>query len=154
MIDKGIFFDVNLFTFFKILSELHNCVKKSNNFVKQKTEKRYSKYYFIIILLLNIMKSAFKSIVVVVIFIFSIITLLPVYGQETTTTNSITDIIKTTAKKIKDMASEVANNSTGIISPSEAKNILNQLGEAAKKTALGGTDVLSNFTGEIREGLK
>jgi hypothetical protein len=52
------------------------------------------------------------------------------------------------------MASEVANNSTGIISPNEAKNILNQLGEAAKKTALGGTDVLSNFTGEIREGLK
>ena len=52
------------------------------------------------------------------------------------------------------MASEVANNSTGIISPSEAKNILNQLGEASKKIALSGTDVLSNFSGEIREGLK
>ena len=51
------------------------------------------------------------------------------------------------------MASEVANNSTGI-SPNEAKNILSQLGEAAKKTALGGADVLSNFSGEIREGLK
>jgi uncharacterized protein (UPF0333 family) len=100
------------------------------------------------------MKSAFKLIVVAVVFVFSIITLLPVYGQEITTKNSITDLIKTTAEKIKDMASEVANNSTGIISPSEAKNILNQLGEAAKKTALGGTDVLSNFTGEIREGLK
>jgi hypothetical protein len=99
------------------------------------------------------MKSAFKSIVVTVVFVFSIITLLPIYGQETTT-NSITDLIKNTAEKIKDMASEVANNSTGIISPSEAKNILNQLGEAAKKIALGGTDVLSNFTGEIREGLK
>jgi hypothetical protein len=34
------------------------------------------------------------------------------------------------------------------------KNILNQLGEAAKKTALGGADVLSNFSGEIKEGLK
>ena len=52
------------------------------------------------------------------------------------------------------MASEVANNSTGIISPSEAKNILNQLGEASKKIALSGTDVLSNISGEIREGLK
>ena len=31
------------------------------------------------------------------------------------------------------MASEVANNSTGIISPSEVKNTLNQLGEAYKK---------------------
>ena len=98
---------------------------------------------------MNIMKLA-----VAVVFVFSIITLLPIYGQETTTKNSITDLIKNTAEKIKDMATEVANNSTGIISPSEAKNILNQLGEAAKKTALGGTDVLSNLTGEIREGLK
>ena len=31
------------------------------------------------------------------------------------------------------MTSEVPNNSTGIISPSEAKNTLNQLGEASKK---------------------
>ena len=101
------------------------------------------------------MKSAFKSIIVVaVVFVFSIITLLPSYEKETITTSSITDLIKTTAEKIKNMASEVANNSTSIISPNEAKNILSQLGEAAKKTALGGADVLSNFSGEIREGLK
>jgi hypothetical protein len=103
---------------------------------------------------MNTMKLAFKSIFLTVVFVFSMITLLPGYGQETTTTNSITDLIKTTAEKIKNMASEVANNSTGIISPSEAKNILNQLGEASKKIALSGTDVLSNFSGEIREGLK
>jgi predicted PurR-regulated permease PerM len=105
---------------------------------------------------MNIIKSAFTSIVVVVVmivFVFSIITVLPIYGQETTT-SSITDLIKTTAEKIKNMASEVANNTTGIISPSEAKNILNQLGEASKKIALSGTDVLSNFSGEIKEGLK
>jgi hypothetical protein len=83
------------------------------------------------------------------------ITLLPVYGQETTTTtNSITDLIKTTAERIKNMPSEVANNTTGIISPNEAKNILNQMGEASKKIALSGTDVLSNFSGEIKGGLK
>jgi hypothetical protein len=103
---------------------------------------------------MNTMKLASKSIFLTVVFVFSMITLLPGYGQETTTTNSITDLIKTTAEKIKNMASEVANNSTGIISPSEAKNILNQLGEASKKIALSGTDVLSNFSGEIREGLK
>ncbi|MCJ7637709.1 MAG: hypothetical protein MUO21_09500 [Nitrososphaeraceae archaeon] len=100
------------------------------------------------------MKLVSKSIFLTVGFVFSIITLFPVYGQETITTNSITDLIKTTAEKIKNMASEVANNSTGIISPSEARNILNQLGEASKKIALSGTDVLSNFSGEIREGLK
>ncbi len=107
---------------------------------------------------MNIIKSAFNSIIVVVVamvFVFSMITILPVYGQETTTTtNSITDLIKTTAEKIKNMASEVANNTSGIIDPSEAKNILNQLGEASKKIALSGTDVLSNFSGEIKEGLK
>jgi predicted PurR-regulated permease PerM len=103
---------------------------------------------------MNLMKLASKSIFLSMVFVFSMIILLPVYGQETTTTNSITDLIKTTTEKIKNIASEVANNSTGIISPSEAKNILNQLGEASKKIALSGTDVLSNFSGEIREGLK
>ena len=101
------------------------------------------------------MKLASESIFLTVVFVFSMIILLPVYGQEKiTTTNSITDLIKTTTEKIKNMASEVANNSTGIITPSEAKNILNQLGEASKKIALSGTDVLSNLSGEIRAGLK
>ena len=102
------------------------------------------------------MKLAIKSIIVSLIFVFSIITAMPVYGQETTTTttNSIRDLIKTTAEKIKNMTSEVANNTTGILSPSEAKNILNQLGEASKRIALSGKDVLSNITGEIKEGLR
>lgn len=103
---------------------------------------------------MNTVKLASKSIFLIVVFLFSMITLLPVYGQETITTNSVTDLIKTTAEKLKNVASEVANNSTGIITPSEAKDILNQLGEASKKIALSGTDVLSNFSGEIREGLK
>jgi hypothetical protein len=103
---------------------------------------------------MNTMKLAYKSIFVTLVFVFSMIIFLPVYGQEVTTTNSITDLIKTTTEKIKNIASEVANNSTDIITPSEAKNILNQLGEASKKIALSGTDVLSNFSGEIREGLK
>ena len=103
---------------------------------------------------MNTMKLASKSIFLTLVFVFSMIIFLPVYGQEVTTTNSITDLIKTTTEKIKNIASEVANNSTGIITPSEAKNILNQLGEASKKVALSGTDVLSNFSGEIREGLK
>ena len=103
---------------------------------------------------MNIRKLASKSIFLTLVFVFSMIILLPVYGQEVITTNSITDLIKTTTEKIKNIASEVANNSTGIITPSEAKNILNQLGEASKKIALSGTDVLSNLSGEIREGLK
>jgi len=103
---------------------------------------------------MNTMKLASKSIFLTVVFVFSMITLLPVYGQETITTNSITDKIKTISVQIKNTASEVVNNSTGEINQTEAKNILTQLGEAAKKTALGGADVVSNLSGEIKEGLK
>ena len=85
---------------------------------------------------MNTMKLASKSIFLTVIFVFSMITLLSVYVHEKTTPNSITDLIKTTAEKIKNMTSEVPNNSTGIITTSEAKNTLNQLGEASKKIAL------------------
>ena len=102
------------------------------------------------------MKTIFNSttvVVVVVIFVFSIRTVLPVYGQESTA-NDIKNIIQNTAEKIKNMTSEVSNNTTGIISPTEGQNILNQLGEAAKKTTLGGADVLSNISGEIKEGFK
>jgi hypothetical protein len=99
------------------------------------------------------MKSVIKSIVVAMVFVFSMIASLQVYGQEPTT-NSITDQIKHTLGQIKNIATEVANNSTGGINQTEAKNILTQLGEAAKKTALGGTDVVSNLSGEIKEGLK
>ena len=98
------------------------------------------------------MKSSFKSTILVTVFAFSVMTV-PAFGQETAG-NSITDLIKNTANEIKNMASEVANNTTGIISPSEAKNILNQLGEASRQVALSGTDVLANITGEIKEGLK
>ncbi|HEX5185855.1 MAG TPA: hypothetical protein VFV86_03105 [Nitrososphaeraceae archaeon] len=102
------------------------------------------------------MKTIFNStviVVVVMIFVFSIKAVHPVYGQETTA-NDIKNMIQKTAEKIKNMTSEVSNNTTGIISPTEGQNILNQLGEAAKKTALGGADVLSNISGEIKEGLK
>ena len=82
-------------------------------------------------------------------------TSLQVYGQEpTTTTNSITDKNKNYFSSIKNTASEVVNNFTGEINQTEAKNTLNQLGEAAKKTALRGADVVSYFSGEIKEGLK
>ena len=94
------------------------------------------------------------SIVLAIVFVVSMTSSLQVYGQETTTTNSIIDQIKITTGQIKNIASEVANNSTGEINQTESKNILNQLGEAAKKTALGGADVVSNLSGEIKEGLK
>jgi len=99
------------------------------------------------------MKSVIKPTIVAMLFVVSFMSLLPIYGQETTT-NNINNQVQTTAEQIKNMADEVANNSTGKINQTEAKNILMQLGEAAKRTALGGADILSNISGEIKEGLQ
>ena len=98
------------------------------------------------------MKSVIKSTIIAMLFVVSFMSLLPIYGQETV--NNINNLIQNTAEKIKNMADEVANNSTGKINETEAKNILMQLGEAAKRTALGGADILSNISGEIKEGLQ
>jgi hypothetical protein len=137
-----------------ISSMLNYICVKIIDFISQLTAKGYSKYYLIIKISLKIMKSS-SELIIVMIFVFPMLALSPVFGQEsTTTTNTITDLIKTTAEKIKSIATEVANNSTGLITPNEAENILNQLGEASKQTALSGADVLSNFSGEIKESLK
>lgn len=68
--------------------------------------------------------------------------------------NSTTEQIKSTAQQIKDLASKVASNASDDIDTEEAKKILIQLGDAARSIALGGADVLSNISGEIRSGLE
>jgi len=93
-----------------------------------------------------------KSIFLALVFGVTLVGSLSVYGQETT--DMINDQIRNTAEQIKNMADEVADNSTDTINQTEAKQILMQLGEAARKTALGGADVLSNISGEIKEGLQ
>ncbi|HEX7143630.1 MAG TPA: hypothetical protein VF222_14220 [Nitrososphaeraceae archaeon] len=99
------------------------------------------------------MKSTINLIIVAMLFVGPIVGSFSIYGQETTT-NNVKDQIQTTAEQIKNMADEVANNSTGTINQTEAKSILMQLGEAARKTALAGADILSNLSGEIKEGLR
>ncbi|HSL12721.1 MAG TPA: hypothetical protein VK882_00530 [Nitrososphaeraceae archaeon] len=99
------------------------------------------------------MKSIINSIIVAILFVLPIVGSFSIYGQETTT-NNVRDQIQTTTEQIKNMANEVANNSTDTINQTEAKSILMQLGEAARKTALAGADILSNLSGEIKEGLR
>ncbi|MGZ5550936.1 MAG: hypothetical protein ACXW07_09275 [Nitrososphaeraceae archaeon] len=99
------------------------------------------------------MKSTINLIIVAMLFVSPIVGSFSIYGQETTT-NNVKDQIQTTAEQIKNMADEVANNATGTINQTEAKSILMQLGEAARKTALAGADILSNLSGEIKEGLR
>ena len=68
--------------------------------------------------------------------------------------NSTSEQIKSTAEQIKDLASKVASNTSNDIDTEQAKKILIQLGDAARKIALGGADVLSNISAEIKSGLK
>ncbi len=56
------------------------------------------------------MKLVLKSIIVILVFAVPVINSLLIYGQEST--NSIREQIQTTPEKIKNMASEVVNNST------------------------------------------
>ena len=54
------------------------------------------------------MRSVIKPTIVAMLFVASFMSLLPIYGQETT--NNINNQIQTTAEEIKNMADEVANN--------------------------------------------
>ena len=85
------------------------------------------------------------------IFMTPVLSSITIYGQ---TDNSTTEQIKSTAQQIKDLAAKVANNASNDIDTEEAKKILVQLGDAARNIALGGADVLSNISGEIKSGLK
>ncbi len=93
-----------------------------------------------------------NSVIVAMLLVVPIVGSFSIYGQETTT--NVRDQIQTTAEQIKNLANEVADNSTGKINETEAKSILMQLGEAARKTALAGADILSNLSGEIKQGLR
>ena len=85
------------------------------------------------------------------IFMTPVLSSITIYGQ---TDNSTMEHIKSTAQQIKDLAAKVANNASNDIDTEEAKKILVQLGDAARNIALGGADVLSNISGEIKSGLK
>ena len=103
------------------------------------------KYIYIYMILTTTLSIIFSMFIAV--FIGSV----PIYADSS---NGTGEQIKNTAQKIKDLASEVASNTTDDINSEEAKKILTDLGEAARKIAIGGADVLSNISGEIKSGLK
>ena len=88
--------------------------------------------------------------------------LLPIYGQNmmNTTTNT-PNTIENTANTIENTANENRNieldpstQGTNKIGDIDSTELLNQVGEAAKKIAIGGANVLSNISGEIKKGLQ
>ena len=63
-----------------------------------------------------------------------------------------------TIENIADEKSNVdlnnVNKGTNNLEGIDSTELLNQIGESAKKLAIGGTNVLSNISGEIKKGLQ
>ncbi len=92
------------------------------------------------------------KLVMVTIFILPTISFLPIYGQ---------NIVNNTANTIENAAEENRkidlNNiykETNKLEAIDSTELLNQVGEAAKKIVIGSADVLSNISGEIKKGLE
>ena len=81
--------------------------------------------------------------------------LLPIYGQNmmNTTTNKA-NTIENTADENRNVELDSSTQGTNKIGEIDSTELLNQVGEAAKKIAIGGANVLSNISGEIKKGLQ
>ena len=81
--------------------------------------------------------------------------LLPIYGQNmmNTTTNTA-NTIENTADENRNVELDSSTQGTNKIGEIDSTELLNQVGEAAKKIAIGGANVLSNISGEIKKGLQ
>jgi hypothetical protein len=94
-----------------------------------------------------------KNLATLAIFIVLTICLLPIYGQRQ---------LNNTANTIENSADENSNvnliddvnKETTQLEGMNSNELLNQVGEAAKKIAIGGANVLSNISGEIKKGLQ
>jgi hypothetical protein len=91
-----------------------------------------------------------KNLAMVTILIVLTVCLLPIYGQNQ---------MNNTAHTIENSADENSNvnnvnKDSNELEGIESTEFLNQIGEAAKKIAIGGTNVLSNISGEIKKGLQ
>jgi hypothetical protein len=93
-----------------------------------------------------------KNLAMVTIFIVSTVCLLPIYGQNQM--NNTANTIENTADENSYVNLNNVNKDSNKLEGIESTEVLNQIGEAAKKIAIGGANVLSNISGEIKKGLQ
>ena len=86
------------------------------------------------------------------IFIILTIYLLPIYGQNRM--NNTANTIENTAEENKNIDLNSVNKGTNKLEGIDSTELLNKVGEAGKKIAIGGANVLSNISGEIKKGLQ
>lgn len=92
-----------------------------------------------------------KNLAMITIFIVLTICLLPIYGQSrlNNTANTIENLADENKVNLIDV-----NKGPAQLEGMDSTELLNQVGEAAKKIAIGGANVLSNISGEIKKGLQ
>ncbi len=85
-------------------------------------------------------------------FLVLTICLIPIYAQTmmNNTANTIENIADENTKVNLNNVNKGTNNLEGM----DSTEILTQVGEAAKKIAIGGANVLANISGEIKKGLQ
>jgi hypothetical protein len=93
-----------------------------------------------------------KNLAMVTIFIVLTVCLLPIYGQNQM--NNTANTIENTADENSYVNLNNVNKDSNKLEGIESTEVLNQIGEAAKKIAVGGANVLSNISGEIKKGLQ
>jgi hypothetical protein len=92
-----------------------------------------------------------KNLAMITIFIVLTICLLPIYSQSrlNNTANTIENLADENKVNLIDV-----NKGPAQLEGMDSTELLNQVGEAAKKIAIGGAYVLSNISGEIKKGLQ
>jgi N-acetylneuraminic acid mutarotase len=93
-----------------------------------------------------------KNLTMITIFIVLTICLLPIYGQSRL--NNTANTIENSADATSNVNLIDVNKETTQWEGMDSNELLNQVGEAAKKIAIGGANVLSNISGEIKKGLQ
>jgi hypothetical protein len=93
-----------------------------------------------------------KNLTMITIFIVLTICLLPIYGQSRL--NNTANTIENSADENSNVNLIDVNKGPTQLEGMDSTELLNQVGEAAKKIAIGGANVLSNISGEIKKGLQ
>jgi hypothetical protein len=68
--------------------------------------------------------------------------------------NNTANTIENSAEENKNIDLNSVNKGTNKLEGIDSTELLNKVGEAAKKIAIGGANVLSNISGEIKKGLQ
>ena len=96
-----------------------------------------------------------RNLAMVAMFIVLALSFLPIYGQNMINTTANTpNTIENTAEVNRNVGLDPVAPGTNKIDEIDSTELLNQVGEAAKRIAIGGANVLSNLSGEIKKGLQ